>query len=75
MHYKIVPSVGEVNRWRFEMSTRLTMSIPEAGKALGVSRTTIYKLANSGELPTIKLGKRILVPIAQLDRLLNGKTA
>jgi excisionase family DNA binding protein len=57
------------------MPTKLTMSIPEAGKALGVSRTTIYKLANSGELPTIKLGKRILVPIAQLDRLLNGRAA
>jgi excisionase family DNA binding protein len=58
------------------MPTKLTMSLwPEAGKALGISRTTAYKWANDGTLPIIKLGRRILVPIAQLDRLLNGKAA
>ena len=47
------------------MTTRLTMKLwPEAANALGVSRTTIYKLAKDGSLPTIKLGSRVLVPIA-----------
>jgi excisionase family DNA binding protein len=58
------------------MTTRLTMKLwPEAASALGVSRTTIYKLAKDGSLPTIKLGSRVLVPIAALNKLLEGAAA
>lgn len=58
------------------MTTRLTMKLwPEAANALGVSRTTIYKLAKDGSLPTIKLGSRVLVPIAALNKLLEGAAA
>lgn len=49
---------------------RKTLSIPEAGKALGVGRSAAYEAARTGQLPTIKIGKRILVPIAALERLL-----
>jgi excisionase family DNA binding protein len=55
------------------MTNRLTMKLwPEAANALGVSRTTIYKLAKDGSLPTIKLGSRVLVPILALNKLLEG---
>jgi excisionase family DNA binding protein len=55
------------------MTTRLTMKLwPEAANALGVSRTTIYKLAKDGSLPTIRLGSRVLVPIAALNKLLEA---
>ena len=58
------------------MTNRLTMKLwPEAANALGVSRTTIYKLAKDGSLPTIKLGSRVLVPIAALNKLLEGAAA
>ena len=58
------------------MTARLTMKLwPEAANALGVSRTTIYKLAKDGSLPTIKLGSRVLVPIAALNKLLEGAAA
>jgi excisionase family DNA binding protein len=58
------------------MPTKLTMSLwPEAAKALGISRTTAYKFAKDGTLPTIKLGSRILVPIAALNRLMNVEAA
>lgn len=49
---------------------RLTLNVPEAGELLGISRSTAYALANSGHLPTIRLGKRILVPRQALERLL-----
>ena len=49
---------------------RLTMNVPEAGKVLGISRATAYAMARSGQLPTIRLGKRILVPRQALERLL-----
>jgi excisionase family DNA binding protein len=55
------------------MSTeRLTHTVEEAGQMLGLSRNSAYALAKSGELPTIRLGKRLLVPKAALERLLES---
>jgi excisionase family DNA binding protein len=54
---------------------RRTITITEAAKALGVSRNKAYEAAKRGEIPTIKLGKRILVPVAALERLLAGAMA
>ncbi len=52
------------------MTERLTHTVEEAGRLLGVSRNSAYALARTGELPTIRLGKRLLVPKAALERLL-----
>jgi excisionase family DNA binding protein len=51
---------------------RLTYTIEEAGELLGLSRNNSYNLARSGSLPTIKLGKRLLVPKAALARMLES---
>jgi excisionase family DNA binding protein len=49
---------------------RPTVTIDEACRMLGVSRTTAYEAAKSGQLPTISLGRRLLVPTAVLRRML-----
>ena len=54
---------------------RLTYDIEEAGKILGLGRNASYEAAKRGDLPTIKIGRRLLVPKAALARLLNGETA
>ncbi len=46
---------------------------PDAARLLGVGRNTIYKAAATGEVPVVRIGKRLLVPKAALLRLLNGK--
>ncbi len=43
---------------------------PDAGKALGLSRSATYQAAAVGEIPTIRLGRRIVVPTAALRRML-----
>lgn len=53
-------------------SERLVMTVPEAGKALGISRGAAYELAKTGKLPTLRLGKRLVVPVKALDRLLES---
>lgn len=55
--------------------TRLTMSIAEAAELLGISRTTAYELAHIGELPTVRLGRRILVPVNRMAELLGTDIA
>lgn len=46
------------------------LSIPEAGAVFGLSRAASYQAAQRGEIPTIRLGKRLLVPTARLRAML-----
>jgi excisionase family DNA binding protein len=52
------------------MSERLTYTVAEAARLLGVSRGVAYESARTGELPTIRLGRRVLVPRHPLERFL-----
>ena len=52
--------------------TKQTYSIAEVADLLGIGRSAAYKAARSGEIPTIRIGKRILVPLAALEKLLAG---
>jgi excisionase family DNA binding protein len=49
---------------------RLTMTIPEAAEKLGIGRNQGYEAARSGQIPTIKIGKRLLVPETALENKL-----
>ena len=54
-----------------EKAERLTMTVEEAGAALGISRATAYTLANAGRLPVIRISdRRWIVPKKALDELL-----
>ena len=52
---------------------RLTISVVEAGRRLGVGKNAAYEAARRGEIPTIRIGKRILVPVVALERMLRGE--
>jgi len=47
-----------------------TLSVPAAGRYLGLGRAQAYAAASRGEIPTLRLGRRILVPTALLARRL-----
>ncbi|MDQ3973805.1 MAG: helix-turn-helix domain-containing protein [Actinomycetota bacterium] len=47
-----------------------TLAVEQAGELLGISRRSAYRAAASGELPTLRLGRRLLVPTARLLALL-----
>jgi excisionase family DNA binding protein len=51
-------------------ATTPTMSVPEAGELLGLSRGSSYQAARAGQLPIIRCGKKLRVPTAALRRLL-----
>jgi excisionase family DNA binding protein len=48
----------------------LTLTVEETGRLLGISRGAAYRAAACGQLPTIRLGRRLLVPTARLHDLL-----
>lgn len=49
----------------------LAVSIPEAAKLLGISKSLAYELAARGELDTIRLGRRIVVPRVVISKMLH----
>ncbi len=46
------------------------LSVERAAQLLGIGRATAYAAAQRGEIPTLRFGRRIVVPTAQLARLL-----
>lgn len=49
---------------------RPTLTVEEAGELLGIGRSLAYEKAASGELPSIRFGRRLVVPTATLLKLL-----
>lgn len=49
---------------------RETLTVEEAARCLGIGRSGAYAAARAGEIPVIRVGRRLLVPRAALDRWL-----
>jgi excisionase family DNA binding protein len=49
-------------------------SIPEAQRALGIGRSTAYRLIEDGRLTTVKIGRRTLIHVSSI-RALAGEPA
>lgn len=47
-----------------------TLSVPEAGKWLGIGRNAAYEAARRGDIPTIRIGRLLRVPVVALERKL-----
>jgi excisionase family DNA binding protein len=46
------------------------MTVGEAAAALGISRGLAYQAARDGNIPTIRIGRRLLVPRRALEKML-----
>jgi excisionase family DNA binding protein len=53
-------------------TTRKYYSINEVAVMLGVNAMSIYRWTNDGRIPSVKLGTRRVIPIAELDALLQS---
>jgi hypothetical protein len=50
----------------------LTLSVPEAGKRyFGLCRNSSYDAAARGDIPTIRIGKKLCVPVRALEAMLD----
>ena len=50
----------------------MAINVAEVARRLGISRTSAYKAVRSGELPSLRVGRRVLVPVVALNSLLEG---
>ena len=49
---------------------RPTLTVDMAASVLGISRNSAYEGVRSGQIPSVRIGRRILVPTARLIDLL-----
>lgn len=60
---------GDVGR----MVERRRVTVEEADVMLGISRTSAYGCASRNEIPTVRLGRRLVVPLTRLAAMLDGE--
>ena len=49
-----------------------TLTVDEAGQRLRIGRNNMYRLVNSGQIQSIKVGRKILIPRNALVRFLSA---
>jgi excisionase family DNA binding protein len=62
-------SNGDVGR----VVERRTVTVEEAAVMLGISRTSAYGCVSRNEIPTVRLGRRLVVPLTRLAAMLDGE--
>jgi excisionase family DNA binding protein len=61
-----------IGRSLAEYGELLTMD--EVCVVLQLSRNTVYELARSGDVPTIRFGRQLRTPRAALEQMMDGST-
>lgn len=56
------------------MSERHARRVPEACRAIGIGKSTLYKLASEGKVRLVRIAGRTVVPESEIARLAAGRT-
>lgn len=54
------------------VNEKLAFTVDEVAQLLGISRSSAYQAVHSGEIPSLRIGRRYLVPKQALDELLRA---
>ena len=57
-----------------DIQHRLVLTVPEAADLLGICRNAAYEGVRRGEIPSIRIGKRLVVPRTAFEEMLKGGT-
>ena len=52
---------------------KLTVSVDEAARLLGIGRNKAYELVRTGELRHVRAGRRVIIPRRALDEFLGAE--
>jgi excisionase family DNA binding protein len=70
---------GLLKRECFNMSDNnsapRTMTVHRAAKELNTGPDSVYQAVKVGQIPSIRVGRKILIPTAVIERMLNGEAA
>jgi excisionase family DNA binding protein len=69
-----VPTPFEGDTQVTQASSRRTLDVEEVGRMLGISRNLAYAAVKAGTIPSLKIGKRVVVPIEAFERYIATNT-
>ena len=62
----------QTNKDQAPQIERLTLTVDEAAVLLRISRCSAYEAVRRGEIPAVRMGRRVLIPTARLLALLGA---
>jgi excisionase family DNA binding protein len=68
----MTPTSATVNAHAVPAERRVLLRVEEAAKAMSIGRTTMYQLIASGEIETVTIGARRLVPLKAIERYVDS---
>jgi hypothetical protein len=72
--YTTEPRFKEYTLQALKNSGRLTITVEETGRFIGIGRGAAYECVRNGELPVLRLGShKLLVPVPALLRMLGDQ--
>jgi excisionase family DNA binding protein len=54
---------------------KLLVTVPAAAEVLSVARSKVYAMVQAGELPAVRLGKSLRIPVRALTEYVQRRTA
>jgi excisionase family DNA binding protein len=57
-----------------DSNRRQALTVPEAAEILGISRGLAYELVSRGDIPALRLGRRLVVPRKAIEAMLGEAT-
>ena len=69
---KAIPPIGQ-RGWSRDGGrsiTRQTFTVTEAAEIIGVGRSTLYEFVKSGRVPSLRLGRRVVIPTHVIESML-----
>lgn len=62
-----------VNNPSADWTARATLTVTETAEVLRIGRSAAYEAVRAGQLPSIRIGRRVLVPVHALLAMLDGR--
>ena len=53
---------------------KMVLTVDDVRKTLGLSRGLVYEAVRRGDIPSVRVGRRILIPKAALEKLLSNNS-
>ncbi len=57
-----------------EAQTKMLLTVEEAARRLGIGRSLAWRLVQEGEIPSVRLGRLVRVPMRQLEEWLQAQS-
>jgi excisionase family DNA binding protein len=68
---KILINLKEMIAMKTDAEVTLVIDVVEAGRRLGLGRSAAYQAVHAGQIPSVRIGGLIKVPVAALQRMLD----